>query len=278
MTMTYSTVMVNLELGCSNAGVMAAAGDLAERFGSSVIGIAACRRVPVAALDADYLPDERSGPECGQLDCEVRRAEAEFRDAMHGRAKTISWRSKMISEPLADYLGDEARCADIVVTAASADTPSDLTRRVNPGDLLMTMGRPVLVVPSAGVPLNLDRAVVAWKESRQARRAVVDALPLLQKASHVAVATIAAADVLATARSCVADVIGWLKQHGIKAVPVVARPNGDDAAQLQGIARDHDAGVIVAGAFGHSRLRDWALGGVTRHLLLRGQGCALLSH
>ncbi len=184
----------------------------------------------------------------------------------------------MISEPLADYLGDEARCADIVVTAASADTPSDLTRRVNPGDLLMTMGRPVLVVPSAGAPLNLDRAVVAWKESRQARRAVVDALPLLRKASHVAVATIAAAEVLATARSCVADVIGWLKQHGIKAVPVVARPNGDDAAQLQGIARDHDAGVIVAGAFGHSRLRDWALGGVTRHLLLRGQGCALLSH
>ena len=139
-------------------------------------------------------------------------------------------------------------------------------------------GRPVLVVPSAGAPLNLDRAVVAWKESRQARRAVVDALPLLRQASHVAVATIAAAEVVATARSCVADVIGWLKQHGIKAVPVVARPNGDDAAQLQGIARDHDAGVIVAGAFGHSRLRDWALGGVTRHLLLRGQGCALLSH
>nr|WP_294529851.1 universal stress protein [uncultured Rhodopila sp.] len=276
--MTYSTVMVNLELGCSNAGVMAAAGDLAERFGSSVVGITACRRMPVSAMDGEYVPDEWVGHDCGQHACEVRTAEAEFRDSLHGRAKTISWRSKMISEPLADYLGDEARCADIVVTAASADTPSDLTRRVNPGDLLLAMGRPVLVVPSAAVPLNLDRAVVAWKESRQARRAVADALPLLQKASHVAVATIAAAEMFATARSCVADVVGWLKQHGVKAVPVIAKPNGDDATQLQRIARDHDAGVIVAGAFGHSRLREWALGGVTRHLLLRGQGCALLSH
>ena len=59
--MTYSTVMVNLELGCSNAGVMAAAGDLAERFGSTVIGIAACRRVPVAAMVVDYIRTSGAG-------------------------------------------------------------------------------------------------------------------------------------------------------------------------------------------------------------------------
>jgi nucleotide-binding universal stress UspA family protein len=276
--MTYSTVMVNLELGCSNAGVTRAAGDLAERCGSSVIGIAACHAVPIGYPGIDDVPNDVIEQDRAHIERDIRAAEAEFRDALHGRVKSVSWRSKVMLEPVADYLANEARCADIVVTAASGDTPADLTRRVNPGDLLMMMGRPVLVVPAAAGPLKLDRAVVAWKDSGPSRRAVADALPLLRKALHVAVATIAAAEEIAAARCCVADVVGWLKHHDIKAVPVVARPAGDDAAQLLGIARDHDAGVIVAGAHGHSRLREWALGGVTRHLLLHGHGCALLSH
>jgi nucleotide-binding universal stress UspA family protein len=275
--MTYSTVMVNLELGCSNAGVMSAAGDLAERFGASVVGIAACHPMPVIYTDGFYIPQELIEQDRAQINSDLKVAETEFRSALHGRATAISWRSNVTLEPLTAYIAAQARCADIVVTAASADTPSDLIRRINPGDLLMQMGRPVLVVPAAAVS-HLDRVLVAWKDCREARRAVADALPLLQKASHVAVATIAAADASAAAKSQVADVVDWLNHHGVAAVPVVSRPIGDDAAQLQGIVRDQDAGVIVAGAYGHSRLREWALGGVTRHLLMHGQGCALLSH
>jgi nucleotide-binding universal stress UspA family protein len=120
--------------------------------------------------------------------------------------------------------------------------------------------------------------LVAWKDTRETRRAVADALPLLRKASHVTVVTVTGIETPAEAKSRVADVVGWLKHHAVTAVPVVVRSTGDDAAQLQGTARDQDAGVIVAGAYGHSRLREWALGGVTRHLLMHGAGCALLSH
>jgi nucleotide-binding universal stress UspA family protein len=276
--MTYATVMVNLEIGCSNAGVMNAAADLAGRFGAGVIGIAACHPMPILYTDGYYVPQEMIEQDREQIRRDISAAEAEFRDTMRGRAKAISWRSNVTMEPLAAYIAGEARGADIVVTAASADTPSDLTRRVNPSDLLMQMGRPVLVVPAAVTVPKLDRVLVAWKDAREPRRAVMDALPLLQKASHVAVASIAAADDLEAARDHVADVIAWLATHGVTAIPVITRPLGDDAAQLQAIAREQEAGVIVAGAYGHSRLREWALGGVTRHLLLHGQGCALLSH
>src|SRR5271166_3970550 len=124
--MTYSTVMVNLELGCSNAGVTGAAGDLAERFGASVIGIAACHPMPVIYTDGYYVPEDLIERDRAQIDNDITAAEAEFRGALQGRARTISWRSSVMSEPLADYIVGEARCADIVVTAASADTPSDL--------------------------------------------------------------------------------------------------------------------------------------------------------
>jgi nucleotide-binding universal stress UspA family protein len=278
--MTYSTIMVNLELGCSNAGVTSAAGDLAERFGSSVVGIAAGQPMPIIGTDTDgyYIPEALIEQERARINSDLTAAEAEFRDALQGRVKTISWRSNVMLGSVAGYIAGEARCADIVVTAGSGDTPSELTRRVNPGDLLMQMGRPVLLVPAEAAPLALDRVLVAWKDSQQARRAVSDALPLLEKASHVAVASIAAAADIASARSQVADVVLWLKRHGIKAVSVVARPSGDDAGQLLNIAREHEAGVLVAGAYGHSRLLEWALGGVTRHLLLHGRGFALLSH
>jgi len=276
--MTYATVMVNLEIGCSNTGVMNAAADLAERFGAGVVGIAACHPMPIIYTDGYYVPQEMIEQDRAQIQHDIAAAEIEFRDTMRGRAKAVAWRSSVTMEPLATWIAGEARCADIVVTAASADTPSDLTRRVNPSDLLMQMGRPVLVVPASVTAPKLDRVLVAWKDAREPRRAVADALPLLGKASHVAVATIAAADALAAARELVADVVVWLGQHDVSAVPVVTRPLGDDAVQLQSIAREQEAGVIVAGAYGHSRLREWALGGVTRHLLLHGQGCALLSH
>ena len=83
---------------------------------------------------------------------------------------------------------------------------------------------------------------------------------------------------LAEARADVADVVGWLKTHSVKAEPLAVAAKGDDAAQLSAIAQDHNADLVVAGAYGHSRLREWVLGGVTRDLLLHAGRCSLLSH
>ena len=142
----------------------------------------------------------------------------------------------------------------------------------------MQIGCPVLIVPSGGAAPRFERFVVGWKDSRETRRAVVDALPLLKKAVHVAVVEIAANEDLVRARANVADVVAWLAHHRVAAEALALLSVGSDGDQLDTVARQQGADVLIAGAYGHSRLREWALGGVTRDLLMRGDRCVLLAH
>jgi nucleotide-binding universal stress UspA family protein len=179
--------------------------------------------------------------------------------------------------PLSDYLAREARSADLVVTGVDRNVPLDATRQVDHQDLVMQAGRPVLIVPAAAARTGFERVLVGWKETAEARRAIVDALPFLARAAHVTIAEIAAKEELAEARTRLADVVGWLEHHGIKAQPVAAAAGGTHAQGLKAIANEQKADLIVAGAYGHSRLREWVLGGVTNDLLLRADRCSLLS-
>jgi nucleotide-binding universal stress UspA family protein len=94
------------------------------------------------------------------------------------------------------------------------------------------------------------------------------------------VVEIAGVEPLADARTRTADVAGWLGQHGVKASARVVAAEGGEAAQLRDIAGelDLDAGLVVGGAYGHARLREWVLGGVTKDLLLQPTHCSLVSH
>ena len=78
--------------------------------------------------------------------------------------------------------------------------------------------------------------------------------------------------------SHVEDVVGWLERHGVVAETLACRSIGEDATRLNDIAQEQNADLIVAGAYGHSRLREWVLGGVTCDLLLRADRCSLVSH
>jgi nucleotide-binding universal stress UspA family protein len=142
----------------------------------------------------------------------------------------------------------------------------------------MQAGRPLLVAPAAVKWLDLRSALVAWKDCPEARRAVADALPLLAKAKEVTVAGIAEEEGgRATVRRQAEDVVAWLSRHGISARAQVPERSGNAVEQLERIAADTGAGVVVAGAYGRSRFREWVLGGVTQHLLSQTARCALLS-
>ena len=93
----------------------------------------------------------------------------------------------------------------------------------------MQAGRPVLIVPATAARSRFERVLVGWKETAEARRAVVDALPFLVGAAHVAIAEIAAKEELAEARTRLADVVGWLEHHGIKAWAIAAAAGGSHA-------------------------------------------------
>jgi nucleotide-binding universal stress UspA family protein len=275
---TYATLMVHLELGHSNAGLLGVASGLAAHFRAGLIGIVACQPMPIIYSEA-YPPAEIIDQDRAQRQSEIKRAEAEFRGALQATSGPLEWRSSITPGPLSDYLVCEARSADLFITSVDHNASVfDMTRHVNISDLVLQAGRPVLVVPAAVSTLNPERIVVGWKETREARRAILDTLPLLKKAAHVTLVEIAAKEDLDGARAHLEDVVGWLKRHGVVAESFTWPSSGDDATQLNAIAEQRSADVIVAGAYGHSRLREWALGGVTRELLLHAERCTFVSH
>jgi nucleotide-binding universal stress UspA family protein len=277
--MTYATVMVSLALDQPNEARLAVAGQIAERFDAGLIGIVASVFSPplyfTTGEQAQALIDQ------GQASIKRRMSEleAQFREATKNRAKHIEWRCA-IDFP-ARYILQQARCADIIVSGGHSDAFSDPFALVTPKDLVMEAGRPLLVVPDSTDWLDLRSMLVAWKDTPEARRAIVASLPMLRKAKDVTVAEIVEAggrQPLAVSR--VRDVITWLSRHGVSASELVAEQNQDrdTTVQLDAMAADVGAGVVVAGAYGHSRFREMILGGMTQHLITQTGRCVLLSH
>ena len=273
---TYKTLMVHLDVGQPNTEVLRVTAALGQRMGSAITGIAVCQ--PTQFLDSQgYVSGEAVVACRDELEAELRDAERAFRAAFVDTAAPLGWRSQVTAAPLADHLAREARSADLVVTSVLPADILDMSRHIDIGDLVMKVGRPVLVVPSSGARLSFERVVIAWKDTREARRAVVDALPLLAMAKHVTIAEIAGAADQRDALSRVQDVVTWLARHGVTATPLVTAWGADETGRLGALLTEQRADLVVAGAYGHSRLREWAFGGITRELL-RGSTCALLSH
>ena len=275
--MDYKTVMVGLALDRPNDACLRVAGDIAERFGARIIGVAAADlRPPMYFADGDFaqkLLDE----EAAAIQKRLSELEAEFRASVERRATAAEWRSAR-SLPV-PYLLQQARAADILVIGTRAETLVDPGAAPDPSDLVMQAGRPLIVVPPTVEWLDLRSVLVAWKDVREARRAVFDALPLLAAAKEVTIAEIPEQDGRrADALSHVADVAAWLRGHGIASNSVVPEKAGGVTGQLENIAANVGAGAVVAGAYGHSRLREWVLSGVTRHLATESRRCAFLSH
>ena len=150
--------------------------------------------------------------------------------------------------------------------------------RANPSDLLMQTGRPLLVVPDACDWLDLRSVLIAWKDTPECRRAVADALPILREAKDVVVAEIVEDEAdRSAALSGVEDLVAWLFAPWRGRRPRVPSECGNAAAQLDRIASEVGAGMVVAGAYGHSRFREWVFGGVTKRLLTPSSRCSLLS-
>jgi len=276
--MTYATLMVHLRVGQSNAGLLRIADDLAQSFQARLIGVAVSQSMRLL-YNEGFMPAELVDDDRQNIEQRMRMTETEFRTVIQQRAGDLDWRSTITLGSMPEYLAAEARNADLIITSVDHKSSSvDVSRSVNMGDLIMQVGRPVLVVPSTLGRLKPQRIVVGWKDSRESRRAILDALPFLKRAAHVAIVGIAADNNMPATRSHLRDVLAWLRRHGVEAEPIASPSLGDDAAQLSAIADDQGADIIVAGAYGHSRLREWALGGVTSDLLRSPDRCSLLSH
>jgi len=276
--MTWKSLMVHMELGGDNAEVLGIAADLVRRFEARVIGIAACKPMELLANEGfnvnSVVVNDRE-----EIEREISAVEKQFHSALERHVTDLEWRSLITYGSLADALADEARSADVVITAK--DIGPDLfdeTRRVNIGDLVMRAGRPILLVPKGVRSLPMRHVFVGWKESREARRAAVDALPLLRQAQHVSVVEIADAGRAVACQKHVDDVAGWFGQHGISAVSQALGRVGGETGFLRAELLDRHCDLLVAGAYGRPRLQEWMFGGVTRDILLNPDFCVLISH
>jgi nucleotide-binding universal stress UspA family protein len=268
--------MVNVELGHSNESVLGVANVLAGRLGAEVTGVAACQ--PLRMIYGDgFLSGAQFEQDREKLAKQMKDAEAEFRRALERSSAKLRWRSTMAFDSPTQWVAGQTRSADLLITSASTASYFDAARRVDAGDLIMRTGRPVLLVPETKEPPALERIVVCWSDSRESMRAATGALPLLKLATQVAVVEVATTQDLSAARDHLEDVALWLRGHGVAVETFALPPTHIDAIELNAFALDRRADLIVGGAFGHSRFREWAFGGVTRDLLLPATRCTLIA-
>jgi nucleotide-binding universal stress UspA family protein len=206
--------------------------------------------------------------------------EALFRSAASRAGIGHEWR--VIEGEVARLMTIHARHADIVILgqpdpdAALAGSASHLAESV-----LLGAGRPLLMVPYAGRFAAIGRrALVTWNATREAARALNDALPLLRRAEQVKILTIASSgDAAPGAALSEVDITRHLARHGIAAdVTTSVADNIDVGDLILSRAADFGSDLIVMGGYGHSRLREWVLGGVTHSLLRHMTVPVLLSH
>jgi len=178
----------------------------------------------------------------------------------------------------AEQVAHRGRQADLLVLGQDQPDGATPTATVVIESALFGAGRPVLLVPHAGrFPVPSRHALIGWNASREAARAVHDALPLL---AAIGRATVLAVDARASDEETPGQAIAaHLARHGIRAeVESAASGDVDAGALLLNRAAELSADLLVIGGYGHSRLREWVLGGVTRTILREMTLPVLMSH
>ncbi len=276
--MSFKSILVHVEADTATEPRLKLAAALANDFDARLVGVAAeLFEAPVAASVAGYVDGETMMAEARVVEDDLRQAEARFMAAARDVRAGSDWRCA-VAMP-ADMLALHARAADLVVAGPHRKEPYAFHNRADPGDLVMLSGRPVLVAPLELTRLDASSVVVGWKDTREARRAMADAMPFLERATQVLVAEVCENRDEAACKDRLADVASLLAAHGVKASVRAVPFSGAPAAEsLQQIADAQNAGLIVVGAYGHARVREWVFGGVTRALLAGGHRAVLFSH
>jgi len=281
--MAYKTILVHLKLGAANDTLLKITGELAQRFRSRIIGVVVSQPLPelYPAMQTAYgnglTGEDISDTDRKVTDRRIHEAEQEFRTALRGY--DLEWRSTVTKNSRSEYVARQCRSADLLITSPVYDGRFvDQSQKLSIGDIVLHAGRPVLLIPPDTEHLDLDCAVVGWKDTREARRAAADSLPLLAFAKRVVVAEITARQDIADSKRHVEEVVGWLRAHDVAAEARIESYKGVESGQLDFIARECGAGLFVAGAYGHTRFREWVIGGVTMDLLLHPKRPTLVSH
>lgn len=275
----FKTILVHVDLDDpGTADRIQVAAHLCEDCHATLVGAAASLSEASVELLASGGAAIAAGVLTGepdQLNERFEVAHKEFARWTAGLPIETAWRTA-IDFP-AHALGDFAGMADLVVMGPARPS-SPANSYLDYGELVMRAGRPVLLVPHGIDRLDRNSAVVAWRNTRESRRALADAVPLLATFGAVTLLHIREAADDANEAASMADAATFLAGHTIAAATKVIDAGRQSPAQaLDEFVRRSQASLIVAGAYGHTRLREWVLGGVTRDLLRQSPVACLFS-
>ncbi len=275
--MPIAAIMVYVDFDEGAEARVAAAAGLARQFNAALIGLAgwALRKFDVAGITE--LESPRTGTTAQERISEQLDALGQKFRAWAGQdAAGVEWRASPHFP--SEVIAREAGAADLIVIGRDP-LPGDVYRTFDPGAIILTAGRPVLVLPHGKRSLQASRVLIGWKNTREARRAVCDALPFLKAAQSVNIAAVVAPGGDDVARQQVADVVQYLNRHRVASVKQHVLPAASDAEDsiLLDLAKAQNVDLIVAGAYGRTRLSEWIFGGVTRRLLLESAVPCLFS-
>ncbi|MEO8081964.1 MAG: universal stress protein [Caldimonas sp.] len=279
--MTYKTIVVHLDAGARCTARLDLAIELARRFGGRLVGIAATGLPDVIVTMNSAVPDAL---ECAALAPATLRQNADAAasafEAHCKRAQTKSFVSRVVVGEALDAVVRYGRCSDLVVVGQTdVASPTDGIAFDFPQQVLLHAGPPVLVVPHSGHFATIGkRALVAWKDTREAAHALRDALPLLRAAEKVSLIEIGPVVPQNDLDDSLQSASAWLASHDVKFAAHREIDFAGVGEQLLSRASDLSADLIVSGGYGHSRLREWVLGGVTHHLLGHMTVPTFLSH
>jgi nucleotide-binding universal stress UspA family protein len=280
--MSYRTILVSLNEVGRVSQITAAAVELGRRLGAHASGLYVIPAVQVyPSVGFEAAPQVFEGNRTYFKDhaAAVRQTfeEAMQREGLPFDYQTIDARSPLIADDVIAH----GRSADLIV--ASATNPEEVTgvERDFIEQIIMGAGRPVVVLPASGeLKLALDDIVLGWDGGREAARAALAAKPLQQAARKVRVVRVDPQKDPGLRGSVPgADLASTLSRHGVTVETQGFPTDGLDAGQaLMRCADDCGAGLIVMGAYGHSRITEFIFGGATRFVLTRLNRPVLMSH
>jgi len=280
--MNFKSILVHLDDSDRCAARVNLAAQLAGTHGSHLIGL-----LPTGLYEslvpADVIPTGVTDDIAEVAERLRRRADSiddAFRALMSGQGR-LSYEVRRVDGSALASIVDHGRTSDLIVlgqdepSRASGAPPQGLVPPV-----MLEAGRPVLVVPYAGRFETAGKTIlVAWDGSRESAVAMRMALPFLSKADQVALVSFSGAEEPADpARLLVAEMSQWLQRHDILATAEQRVTEIDISDALLSHAADMGADLIVMGGYGHSRLRELILGGVTRQVLASMTVPVLMAH
>jgi nucleotide-binding universal stress UspA family protein len=275
--MTYKTLVVLLDNEDSAPVLANTAIAIADSHNAHIIGLHGETVDPLPLYSPFDVPD----PTLMTAVYEAAASKRKFLEEVYNRtigqsAIPSDWRSyRGTSGTTASAMIETARCADLVVSAQPRPGyPSEFN------DLLFDSGRPVLFIPwIASEHKPFGRVLVAWDGSREAARAVFDALPFLKSASEVEILSVDPRDTRTQSATMVgSDLAKTLDRHDVNATVTTLASNGlSIASVIENRVTDIAADLVVMGAYSHSRLRETVFGGVTRSILESMTAATLMS-